>query len=42
MTGFEALTFGQARTLYVGIEKDIKKQARVFSLQMHKRVLAIR
>ena len=33
--GVEALTFGQARTLYVGIEKDIKKQARVFSLQMH-------
>ena len=33
--GVEALTFGQTRTLYLGIEKDIKKQARIFSLQMH-------
>ena len=33
--GVEALAFGQARTLYLGIEKDINKQARIFSLQMH-------
>ena len=33
--GVEALSFGQARTLYLGIEKDSKKQARIFSLQMH-------
>jgi hypothetical protein len=33
--GVEALAFGQARTLYLGIEKDSNKQARIFSLQMH-------
>ncbi|GAC20041.1 hypothetical protein [Paraglaciecola arctica] len=33
--GVEGLAFGQARTLYLGIEKDSTKQARVFSLQMH-------
>ncbi len=33
--GIEALTFGQARTLYLGIEKDSSKNARIFSLQMH-------
>ena len=33
--GVEALAFGQARTLYLGIEKDINKQARIFSLKMH-------
>ena len=33
--GVEALTFGQDRTLYLGIEKDINKQARIFSLYMH-------
>ncbi|AGH47341.1 hypothetical protein [Paraglaciecola psychrophila] len=32
--GVEALAFGQARTLYIGIEKDNNKQARIFSLQM--------
>jgi hypothetical protein len=32
--GVEALAFGQARTLYIGIEKDSSKQARIFSLQM--------
>lgn len=32
--GVEALAFGQARTLYLGIEKDANKQARIFSLQM--------
>jgi hypothetical protein len=32
--GVEALAFGQARTLYLGIEKDSNKQARIFSLQM--------
>lgn len=32
--GVEALAFGQSRTLYLGIEKDSNKQARVFSLQM--------
>jgi hypothetical protein len=33
--GVEALAFGQARTLYLGVEKDINKQARIFSLQMN-------
>jgi hypothetical protein len=33
--GVEALAFGQERTLYLGIEKDINKKARIFSLQMH-------
>jgi hypothetical protein len=33
--GVEALAFGQADTLYLGVEKDIHKQARIFSLQMH-------
>jgi hypothetical protein len=33
--GVEAVAFGQARTLYLGIEKDSNKQARIFSLQMH-------
>ena len=33
--GVEALAFGQARTLYLGVEKDSNKQARIFSLQMH-------
>ena len=33
--GVEALAFGQDRTLYLGIEKDSNKQARVLSLQMH-------
>ena len=33
--GIEALAFGQARTLYLGVEKDSHKQARIFSLQMH-------
>jgi hypothetical protein len=33
--GLEALAFGQARTLYLGIEKDNNKQARIFSLQMN-------
>lgn len=32
--GVEALAFGQDRTLYLGIEKDSNKQARIFSLQM--------
>jgi hypothetical protein len=32
--GVEALAFGQDRTLYLGIEKDSKIQARVFSLKM--------
>lgn len=32
--GIEALAFGQARTLYLGIEKDNKKQARILSLKM--------
>lgn len=32
--GVEALAFGQGRTLYLGIEKDINKQARVFSLHL--------
>jgi hypothetical protein len=32
--GVEALAFGQARTLYLGIEEDSNKQARIFSLQM--------
>jgi hypothetical protein len=30
--GIEALTFGQNRTLYLGIEKDQQKKARLFSL----------
>jgi hypothetical protein len=34
--GIEALTFGQARTLYLGVEKDSSKNARIFSLQMHR------
>jgi hypothetical protein len=33
--GVEAITFGQSRNLYIGIEKDSNKQARIFSLQMH-------
>ena len=33
--GVEALAFGQARTLYLGIEKDTNKQARIFSLQIN-------
>jgi hypothetical protein len=33
--GVEALAFGQGRTLYLGIEKDSNKQARIFSLHMH-------
>ncbi len=33
--GVEALAFGQSRTLYLGLEKDINKQARIFSLQMN-------
>jgi hypothetical protein len=33
--GVEALAFGQDRMLYLGIEKDSNKQARIFSLQMH-------
>lgn len=33
--GVEALTFGQARTLYLGVEKDSSKKARIFSLHMH-------
>jgi len=32
--GVEALAFGQGRTLYLGIEKDKNKRARVFSLLM--------
>lgn len=32
--GVEALAFGQARTLYLGIEKDSHKKARIFSLHM--------
>lgn len=32
--GIEALAFGQQRTLYLGIEKDANKQARIFSLKM--------
>jgi hypothetical protein len=32
--GVEGLAFGQGRTLYLGIEKDSNKQARVFSLHM--------
>jgi hypothetical protein len=33
--GVEALTFGQNRTLYLGIEKDTNKQAQIFSLHLH-------
>lgn len=33
--GIEALAFGQGRTLYLGVEKDSHKQARIFSLQMN-------
>jgi hypothetical protein len=33
--GVEALAFGQSRTLYLGIEKDINKHARIFSLSMN-------
>ena len=33
--GVEALAFGRDRMLYLGIEKDSNKQARIFSLQMH-------
>lgn len=33
--GVEALAFGQSRTLYLGIEKDTNKHARIFSLNMH-------
>ena len=32
--GIEALAFGPERTLYLGLERDSQKQARVFSLQM--------
>lgn len=32
--GIEALAFGQDRILYLGVEKDSKKQARVLSLHM--------
>lgn len=32
--GVEGLTFGQGRTLYLGVEKDSKAQARVFSLNL--------
>ncbi|WP_158965549.1 hypothetical protein [Paraglaciecola sp. L3A3] len=32
--GIEALTFGKNRTLYLGIEKDSAKKARIFSLQL--------
>jgi hypothetical protein len=32
--GIEALAFGQNRTLYLGLEKDINKQARVFTVHM--------
>ena len=32
--GLEALTFGKDRTLYLGLEKDSAKQARIFSLNM--------
>lgn len=32
--GIEALAFGKDRTLYLGIEKDQHKKARVFSLQL--------
>ena len=34
--GIEALTFGKNRTLYLGIEKDQNKHARIFSLQLNK------
>ncbi|MCF2947305.1 esterase-like activity of phytase family protein [Paraglaciecola aquimarina] len=34
--GFEGLTFGQNRTLYLAMEKDQQKQARVFSLVLDK------
>lgn len=33
--GVEALAFGQTRTLYLGIEKDLNQHARIFSLQMN-------
>lgn len=32
--GIEAMAFGANRTLYLGLEKDSKKQARIFSLNM--------
>ncbi|MDU0353176.1 hypothetical protein RS130_03820 [Paraglaciecola aquimarina] len=32
--GIEALAFGKNRTLYLGVEKDQQKKARLFSLQM--------
>ena len=32
--GVEALAFGKNRTLYLGVEKDSQKQARIFSLNM--------
>ena len=32
--GIEALAFGRNRTLYLGLERDSKKQARVFTLKM--------
>ena len=32
--GLEALTFGKDRTLYLGLEKDSHKQARIFFLKM--------
>jgi hypothetical protein len=34
--GIEALAFGQNRTLYLGLEKDLNKQARIFTLHMDK------
>ncbi|MGJ8679173.1 esterase-like activity of phytase family protein [Paraglaciecola sp.] len=34
--GFEGLAFGQNRTLYLGIEKDQQKKARIFSLVLDK------
>ncbi|WP_354667957.1 hypothetical protein [Paraglaciecola arctica] len=33
--GVEALAFGQNRTLYLGVEKDSQKQARILSLTMN-------
>lgn len=33
--GIEAMAFGKNRMLYLGLEKDSNKQARVFSLQMN-------
>jgi hypothetical protein len=33
--GVEALAFGQSRILYLGVEKDSHKKARIFSLQVN-------